>query len=331
MIEVEYFMVFLLLPLPLLLKLLPDNGKANSIALQVPLFNHYGLPVRKRFMSINNLSRLVFWIVWVSVIVAASRPYWLGDSTHRRISGRDMILAMDVSGSMQEADMILEERLASRLAVLKSVSSKFIDRREGDRIGLILFGSKAYSYVPLTFDREALKVFLDDISAGLAGRLTAIGDAIAVSIKVLNEQASRHKVVILVTDGSNTSGESDPIKAARIAAHSGLTIYTIGVGNDEQTLNLLSSEQNFPKGTALNETLLKQVAGITGGRYFRARDTDGFEQITRMLDQLEPAQSDNRRYRPELELYQWPLGLAFITLFGFSGFRAFQSMNLNSG
>jgi Ca-activated chloride channel family protein len=227
------------------------------------------------------------------------------------------MLAIDISGSMQEADMIVGSKFSTRIDVLKTVVSEFISRRQGDRLGLILFGTRAYTYVPLTFDRDALNELLNDVSTGLAGRLTAIADAIGIAIKTLAEQETRHKVLILVTDGSNTAGDGDPLNAARIADFVGMTIYTIGVGNDEKTMRQLVYEQNLPAGTALNEKLLRRIAALSGGQYFRARDTESLERIYQALDQLEPAQLDAPLHRPKKDLFHWPL------LFGMSIFVAF--------
>ena len=276
-------------------------------ALSVPLIEQAARNGESPPRSVFSRSLTGLWVFWLCLLVAAGQPYWLGEASQRPQSGRYLMLAIDISGSMQETDMQIGTRIASRIDVLKVVVSGFVDRREGDRIGLVLFGTRAYPYVPLTFDRDMLNELLLGVSTGLAGRLTAIGDAIGISIKTLSEQDARHKVLILVTDGSNTGGSSDPLNAARIAAHQGMTIYTIGVGNDDKTMRELVDQRNIPSGTILNEKMLRQIAAITGGQYFRARDTASLEMIYQQLNQLEPVTQDLRLHRPRSEVYHWPL------------------------
>jgi Ca-activated chloride channel family protein len=257
-------------------------------------------------------------------VLAAGRPYWLEEPTHRVISGHDIMLAIDISGSMQETDMRIGNRSASRIDVLKTVVSTFIDRRRGDRLGLILFGTRAYTYVPLTFDTDALSELLDDVSSGLAGRLTAIGDAIGVAVKTLGEQNSKHKVLILVTDGSNTSGINSPLDAARIAASVGMTIYTIGVGNEAGEMRQLLKQSNIDPDSELNEFLLRQIAAISGGRYFRARDSNSLQSIYQTLDRLQPLEIATRLHRPQRALFAWPLGFGMAVLLVFMAYRVYR-------
>jgi len=224
--------------------------------------------------------------------------------------------------------MIVGSKFSTRIDVLKTVVTEFINRREGDRLGLILFGTRAYTYVPLTFDRDALNELLIDASTGLAGRLTAITDAIGIAIKTLGEQESRHKVLILVTDGSNTAGDDDPLNAARVANHVSMTIYTIGVGNDEKMMRQLTHEKNLPPGTALNEKLLRRIAAVTGGQYFRARDTVSLERIYEALDELEPAELDAPFHRPRKDLFQWPLIIGMSVVVAFLCYSTWVSIRM---
>ena len=217
------------------------------------------------------------------------------------------MLAVDISGSMSEADMSINAASASRIDVLKIVVDRFIERRQGDRLGLILFGTHAYNFVPLTFDLDSLRTLLQDISTGLAGRHTAIGDAIGLAIKLMRDQTTEHRVLILVTDGSNTAGFDAPVRAALAAAEQGMTIYTIGIGSDEASLGRTYGIQNIPPGTALNEALLRRIARATGGEYFRATDTQSLERIYAILDRLEPIEYEFQSYRPRRELFSWPL------------------------
>jgi Ca-activated chloride channel family protein len=314
MFEVAWWWALLLLPLPLLARLVLPAVESSELALAVPLLNQHKLSRQPTAMSSNRLAKICLGLFWVCLVAAACRPLWLGEPISRSVSGRDLMLAVDISGSMQEADMRINGLAASRLDVLKYVVGEFIDGREGDRLGLILFGTNAYSYVPLTFDLTTLKKLLQDVSAGLAGRYTAIGDAIGLAVKSMRQQASAHRVLILVTDGSNTAGINDPMIAALIAREAGLTIHTIGVGTDEQSLSKEYGVQSIPAGTALNERLLRSIAAETGGKYFRATNSQSLEQIYATLDKLELIEREFQSYRPRTELFYWPLMLGILTM-----------------
>jgi Ca-activated chloride channel family protein len=212
--------------------------------------------------------------------------------------------------------MTINSAAASRIEVLKVVAERFIDRRQGDRLGLILFGTNAYTYVPLTFDLETLKQLLLDVTTGLAGRHTAIGDAIGLAIKTMRDQDTAHKVLILVTDGSNTAGFDNPIVAAQAAHQQGLTIYTIGVGTDVEALGRTYGQKNIPTGVVLNEKMLTRIARISNGKYFRATNTLALEEIYLALDKLEPVEHKYQAHRPRTELFMMPLatGLCIMLL-----------------
>ena len=315
----------LLLPLPWLARLLLPAGERAGLAISVPLLNREGVSPSAMQRPVSKTAGLVLWLFWIALLLAASRPYWIGDSATRTVSGRDLMLAVDVSGSMSEADMKIDSRSASRLDVLKLVIGRFIERRRGDRIGLILFGTRAYNYVPLTFDLDTLKQLLLDSSTGLAGRHTAIGDAIGIAIKSMREDQASHKVLVLVTDGSNTAGFEDPLLAAAAARQQGMTIHTIGVGSDFESLSRVYGEQNIPTGVVLNESLLRDIAEISGGRYFRATDSDALERIYRLLDELEPIEYQYHSYRPRISLFHLPLITALLVLVALLGSRTWQS------
>lgn len=330
MLNLAGWWVLLLLPLPVLAQkfLSPSQISGNSVS--VPLLNRYPLPDKSTNVARALKSQVSLWIFWLCLVLAAAQPYWLGDPVSRTSSGRDLILAIDISGSMQEVDMAINGKFASRIDVLKSVVAGFIDRRVGDRIGLILFGSRAYNYVPLTYDRKALGELLDGISTGLAGRQTAIGDAIGIAVKTLSQQQSRHKVLILVSDGSNTSGKSDPLASAHIAAKLGMTIHTVGVGNSEAERQQLLNTQSTQPEIALNETLLRQIAVISGGSYFRAKDEASLENIYKILDRLEPVPLEIHQHRPRTALFYLPLMVGLSWLMFNLAYRSFQSTRWQS-
>ncbi len=329
MFGLTWWWALALIPAPWIVRKILSPAPGIETAIHIPLLNRYRAdkPVES---GSKRLGRSCLWCFWICLVLAASRPYWLGEPTHRVISGRDIMLAIDISGSMQEADMRIGTRIASRIDVLKTVVSTFIERRQGDRLGLILFGTRAYTYVPLTFDTEALGELLADISSGLAGRLTAIGDAIAVAVKTLGEQTSEHKVLILVTDGSNTSGANIPLNAARIAAHQGMTIYTIGVGNDADAMRELLNQSNIAPGTELNETLLRQIAAVSGGQYFRARDSKSLERIYQTLDRLQPVEIATRLHRTRYALFTLPLGFGMAALLLFMVYQLYRLRELST-
>ena len=224
--------------------------------------------------------------MYLCLLCAAARPVLLDAGVEAPVTGRDLMLAVDLSGSMEVRDARLAGRPASRLGAIKSVAGEFIERRAGDRVGLILFGGQAYLQAPLTFDRATVRAFLDESSVGLAGRQTALGDAIALAVKRMSLEGSapEHRVLVLLTDGAATAGELTPLKAAELARAAGLKIYAIGIGSTRLAAPDLSAE--------LDEDTLLKIAAATGGRYFRAGGQGRLEEIYAELDRLEPARLD---------------------------------------
>ena len=234
------------------------------------------------------------------------------------MTGRDLLLSVDLSGSMEEQDFQLNGEWVDRLTALKSVATDFIERRVGDRVGLILFGREAYLQAPLTFDRATVSTLLDESAIGLAGKETAIGDSIGLAIRTLEDAGVEQgrRVLLLLTDGANTAGAVEPRKAAELAAQRKLVIYTIGIGADSLTVRSLFGLREINPSADLDEETLTAIAEMTGGRYFRARDTTEFAEIYNILDELEPAESDERGFRPIAELFHWPLGAAVVLALG---------------
>lgn len=314
MIGFDWWWGFLLLPLPWLLRAWLPASEVRQLALAVPLLVGLKLPSARFARPSMRPEGLCLWAFWICLIVAASRPFWLGDPISRTVSGRDLMLAVDISGSMNESDMTINDKAASRIDVLKLVAAQFIERRQGDRLGLILFGTNAYTYLPLTFDLDAFGKLLADVSTGLAGRHTAIGDAIGLSLKSMRKQESRHKVLILVTDGSNTAGFENPIVAAQAAAQQGVTIYTIGIGSDIEALEKTYGKNNIPTGVALNERVLASIAAVSNGHYFRATNLAALERIYFELDKLEPVEYEHQSHQPRKELYLLPLATGLLAM-----------------
>ena len=213
---------------------------------------------------------------------------------------------------MSTKDFTLNGDAITRLAAIKSIAGDFIQRRVGDRIGLILFGLNAYVQAPLTFDRKTVDTLLQESAIGLAGQQTAIGDAIGLAIKELRRYPHGNKVLILLTDGANDAGEVDPLQAAKLAAKEGMTIYTIGVGADSMLVQSIFGMQRVNPSQDLDENTLRAIARTTGGRYFRARDTKELNQIYAVIDQLQPIDREHQTFRPQHSLFYWPLAVALL-------------------
>ena len=300
------------LPLPFLFRLLMTRAKqSNDAALQVPYLSDYQLGENEAY--VNKSSRwplLLYTLAWICLVIAAARPQWTGEPVELPVSGRDLMLAIDISKSMDHP-IRHNSSSVSRITATKAVASSFIEKRVGDRIGLILFADQAYVQAPLTFDRATVNILLQEAFTGLAGQATAIGDAIGLAVKRVSKQRGNNtsstgiqknisddRVLILLTDGVSNRGEITPLKAAELAAKKGLKIYTIGIGN---------------RGSReLDETTLREIARITGGQYFRAYTTADLLKIYSLLDQLEPVEKEVKSYRPIKALFYLPLSAGLI-------------------
>lgn len=314
MFQFEWPWVFLALPLPLLVYyLLPAEVERQEAALRVPFLKDFRLSQQAGFVAHNkNILKVMCLLAWLLLIVAAARPQFLGESVSIDISGRDLMMAVDLSDSMRTGDFKIGSEEVNRLTATKYVASQFIERRKGDRLGLILFGTQAYLQTPLTFDTKTINQLLLESAIGLAGERTAIGDAIGLSLKRLEQSDHDSRVLVLITDGANTAGEVTPLKAAELAAERGLKIYTIGIGADEQIRSSWFGVRKINPSAQLDEKTLRSIAGKTGGRYFRARDTEELEEIYEILDELEPLNKDQQTLRPVEALFFWPLAAALI-------------------
>ncbi len=318
MLHFEWPWVFFLLPLPWLFrKLMSPVENARDAALWVPFLDDFkSLSGKQESEQTDRRKRWLAALAWLFLILAAARPQWVGEAVEIPVSGRDLMMAVDLSLSMEQEDFQLNGRLINRLQASKVVAGEFIERRTGDRIGLILFGERAYLQAPLTFDRKTVRTLLDESALGLAGRSTAIGDAIGLAVKRLRERESKdetiNKVLILLTDGANTAGVIEPLQAADLAAHEGLKIYTIGIGADEMLVRSLFGTRRINPSADLDEKTLKAIAEKTGGKYFRARDTKELMEIYALLDELEPVEHDPQQFRPQKALFHWPAGLALL-------------------
>ncbi|MFS1523457.1 vWA domain-containing protein [Microbulbifer sp. 2304DJ12-6] len=314
MFEFDWLWVFLLTPLPLLLRWCLPRAKPLHSALKVPFYA--ALSHRDSGGTSNLFNLALLTLLWLLLICAAARPRWYGEPITQAGSARDLLVAVDISGSMETPDMLIGGRPAMRIDAVKQVVGDFVERRKGDRLGLVLFGTRAYLQAPLTYDRETVGTLLHEAQIGFAGQGTAIGDAIGLSVKRLTQRPAEQRVLILLTDGANTAGEVSPLKAAQLAQQAGITVYTIGVGADEMVQpGLLGSRygsRRINPSRDLDSKTLQAIAEETGGRYFRARNPRELAEIYAELDALEPVEQEAESYRPLKSLFFWPLGAALL-------------------
>lgn len=313
MLEFQFSWLLWLAPLPLLMYFLRPE-KQEDVALRVPFFQQaMALQQQEsRRTPTRPLRYIALWTIWLSALFAAANPQWLGEPVSIQGSGRDLLLAVDISGSMQIEDMQLHGKAVNRLIALKQVVGNFVESRKSDRLGLILFGSQAYLQAPLTYDRHTVGVLLQEAQIGFAGEQTAIGDAIGLAVKRLRSRPDNSRVLILLTDGANTSGELTPRRAAELAKHEHIKIYTIGFGADEMVVPGIFGNRRINPSEDLDEEAMRAVADATGGQYFRARTPEELDAIHKELNRLEPIELDSRTFRPVRTLFFWPLSLAFI-------------------
>ena len=306
----------LLLPLPYIYRLLRSPAETTIRALRAPLLASAAQGTDVSFRGANWQQKVVLLLLslcWLSAVIALSRPVWIGEPVAVPTNGRDILLAVDISGSMEREDMTLRGREVNRLVAVKAVVGDFVVKREGDRLGLILFGEKAYLQTPLTFDRKTMQTLLNEAQIGFAGTNgTAIGDAIGLAVKRLQDRPENHRVVILLTDGANNAGELDPLTAADLARRAKVKIYTIGIGADvQETWGLFGKRVTNPSAD-LDETALTNIAETTGGLFFRARNPEELAAIYAELNRLEPLEQDAETIRPVASLYYLPLAFAFV-------------------
>ncbi|UKE51596.1 VWA domain-containing protein [Xanthomonas translucens] len=306
--------MWLAMPLPLLARVLLPAQRGSAPALRVPYAAQ--LQAVAAAPARGGLWRVGLWLTWLAwfcLCAAAARPLQLGEPISPPQQARQLMLAVDLSGSMSEPDMTLGGRVVDRLTAAKAVLADFLDRRDGDRIGLLVFGQKAYALTPLTADLATVRDQLRDSVVGLAGRETALGDAIALSVKRLREQPQGDRVLIVLTDGVNTAGVLEPSKAAELAKAEHVRVYTIAFGGaGGYSLFGLPMPGGGGGDDQVDEDTLRKIAQDTGGRFFRARDTDQLVSIYAELERLEPVRSAGPAVRPRTERYAWPLGAALL-------------------
>ena len=308
---------FLALPLPYFIwRYLPALKNQQVFALKIPFLKRLQtLQKRNTAQTIwlrLNPSLYLLMMIWLLTLTALSGPEWLGAPRALSQQGRDLMLAIDLSGSMELPDLSPDNQKQTRLDVVKKIADPFIANRTGDRIGLVVFGSRAYLQAPLTFDRQTVRDMLADLSIGLAGQQTAMGDAMGLALKRLLNSPEKSRAMILLTDGGNNAGAVSPLDAARVAAANHIKIYTIGIGADSLVIPGLFGPQTVNPSNDLDLDTLKKIAHLTGGTFFRAKNIQELQSIYRDIDALEPRAGDSALVRDIKELYPYPLALAML-------------------
>ena len=320
MINVEYLWAFALIILPLIVYwIIPRARTDKQLALKTPFFkqikSQLPIVVASNFKRANYFKYLLA-VIWALLIISGSGLQWMGKPINLSQSGRDLMMAIDLSGSMAIEDMKKPTGGAeSRFDLVMRVANEFLDTRKGDRVGLVLFGTKAYLQTPLTFDIPTVKKMLDDASIALPGPQTAIGDAIGLSVKKLMQYPSQSKALVLLTDGENNSGSLQPLQAAEIAKQNGIKVYTIGLGGGQMVMNTAFGQRLINTSEDLDTDVLQKIASMTGGKFFRAQNSDDLQKVYEAIDKMEPVESDKTVVRPVTYLYPWTLGAALLLSF----------------
>ncbi|GLP96599.1 vWA domain-containing protein [Paraferrimonas sedimenticola] len=308
MLDVLWWWVLLLLPLPFIIRHKPVQA-SHQTALKLA---GAGRGLRQGKRPLTRLARPGLWLVWMLLVLACARPQWVGEPIPIAQEGRELMLALDLSGSMEIPDMKLNGDTVDRFTMVQHLSAEFVSRRQGDRLGLILFGDRAYLQAPLTQDSRSIVQYLEEAQLGLVGNQTAIGDAIALAAKRFDQRSDSNKVLVLLTDGSNTAGSLSPQQALELAKAVGVVIYAIGVGADEMEQRSLFGSFKVPTASDLDEGALKAMANATNGEYFRARSSQDMQRIYQAIEQLQPIEAEGNQYRPRTELFYLPLLLALL-------------------
>lgn len=307
----------LLIPLPWLLLLRRPTAKAGPVSaprLPLALWTQPLASQPGRFAPRRWLIQLLLMLAWLLLLVALARPYLVDNRISLPHSGRDLMLVIDLSPSMEERDMLMANRAISRLEAVKRLGAEFIAGRTGDRLGLLVFSITAHLYAPLTYDQRTVSNFLQDSFVGMAGGATAIGDAVGLAVKNLQQQSQGEPVIILLTDGENNAGRITPTMATELAVAAGIRVHTIGVGSP-QTIDSFSGFRSLRgRAAGVDEALLQSMAEQTGGQFFMAHNLPTLELIYQQLDALEPVTGAVEHYQLRRELYYWPLALALLAL-----------------
>ncbi|MCF2858250.1 VWA domain-containing protein [Pseudoalteromonas sp. SMS1] len=310
MFEFEWPWAFLLLPLPWIIAKIKPQPAQSPQKIRMPSYAALG-GTSTDSQSVKSKNNWLEILIWSLLVTALSNPSWLDDPITLPSEGRDIMLAVDLSHSMAEEDMEYNGRYVDRLSVVKAVLSDFIEERQGDRLGLILFADTAFLQTPLTRDINTVSQMLQESQIGLVGRATAIGDALGLAVKRFNQKEESNRILILLTDGRNTAGNLEPDEALILAREEGIKVYTVGVGSDGRR-NMGFFSMGSMGGNSIDEQTLTHIADETGGKYFRAKNVQGLQQIYAELDKLEPISDEDETFRPKQALFYLPLLAALV-------------------
>jgi Ca-activated chloride channel family protein len=321
-LQFAYPWMFLLLPLPLLMHWLAPPHHEPRLAVYVPFMRVLarvagGASAAGTVITRRRRMQLVQVVLaWLAIVTAAARPLWLGEPIIRELPMRDLLVALDLSGSMETRDFTdAGGETAERLTAAKQVLDQFLARREGDRVGLVFFGSAAFVQSPFTDDLDVVRELLDEAQVRMLGPRTVLGDAIGMAIPLFERSDVEERVLIALTDGNDTGSLVPPVRAAEIARDQGVRIFTIAMGDPQA-----AGEQ------ALDEATLQAVADTTGGGYYHADDRAELEAVYAELDRLTPREVESQSYRPQHELFHWPLGFAIVLSLLYFGFVELASL-----
>ena len=308
MVTLAHPWLLALLLLPLILRLVLPPYREPKQAIRVPWFGRLAAllgatPGEGAVIARTSLFRLGFmWLLWSLLVLAIARPQFIEEPIRRVVPTRDLLLLVDLSGSMEATDFTnAAGEKVDRLSAVKEVLDDFLTRREGDRVGLIVFGNAAFVQVPFTQDLDACRMLLEETAVRMAGPKTAFGDAIGLGITLFEESEVSDRVMIALTDGNDTASKVPPAEAAKIARDNEILIHVVGVGDPSST-----GEE------VLDEEALEAVAETTGGRYFFAQDRDQLAEIYDELDRIGTRDVEAETYRPRLDLFHWPLAALLV-------------------
>ena len=302
MFELAWLWAVAAAPLPWIVrKLWPAEQGFEGTAVRVPFYRAAASWSELRQAASVRSRAFALLLVWCLVLAAACRPQWVDSPSHLPVTGRDLVLALDLSGSMDTKDTLLEGQVVDRLRAVKEIAGDFLERRLGDRVALVVFGTQAFLQVPLTFDLEMARALLNEAVVGLAGSETAIGDAIGLAVDILRDRPAATRVVIMLTDGENTTGDLDPKDATRLATLHEVRIHTIAV-------------KDGLGGSTGEERALRDIARASGGTHFEVESIESLKAVYEVLDKVEPAADSDDMFRPRTELFLWPLAMAYAIL-----------------
>ncbi|MDB4583474.1 VWA domain-containing protein [Draconibacterium sp.] len=320
MVEFAYIWVFLLLPFPLLVFWIMPPLKQRREALKYPTFADAekatgqkatsGAWISKR----NVLQWIVLSLIWIATLAALASPQIVGEPEMKVKTARNFVIAADISFSMANTDWQIDGERVTRWEGVKQVLREFIQKREGDRLALVFFGTNAYLQAPLTTEHDVIDFMLEETDVGMAGQMTGIGKAIAYSLKIFEGDSLDQKVLLLLTDGQDDGRGMFPTDAAKMAHKDSIKIYTIGIG--EATGN----------NAGLDESTLKEIARIAEGEYFLAEEPEQLQDAYNTLNALEPIEFEAEAFAPVTLLFHYPLGVAMLLAFALALFRGIMKL-----